>query len=652
MDEDEKEMLSEARARLANTKGKKAKRKARERQLEEARRLSMLQKRRELKAAGVDMKLTGVKKRKYIDFAREVPFQKAVPAGFYDVGEENAASRAAANRIDPKEQGLKLAELEGRHAKEEEEREKARDKKRLKTLFKANAPLVVLNISKANDPATIRKRSALALPAPQVSEGELEEIVKAGQTLMLPPEGRPGRGGSATAALVGDYGGAAAGAATGGRALPARTPLQEDIVMQEARNLRALRDMTPLVGSDAPLPELYEGTGFQGTAPRSAKAATPNVVLATPASVLGGGHGGATPLLAGHADAVFMAVPSSSSSSSAAVGRTPLRDQFGLNVPGHGHGHGNDDAFSVSDANTVAQSVASSRFDRERERAQRAQLRSQLQALPEPEFTYEIALPAVADEGDDDLLTAEQRALRGKPVDAAEAEYQRRQAQEEATRRELARRSSVVKRGLPRPATLTPAAAKALAEPCLSAARDGCTPEVALASAMVGKEMVRLIRNDEHKYPVPDPSLGADPRRRGPPPAELDVVDEDEMEAARELVEHEASAMISRCVRALPFLTPDNTSRHLTIPAPALARLSVVWVCPGARACPATPPSRPSPRSTARPGTRTGANACSSRPAATTVRTACPTGRARCCSRSPPTSRRCGRGWRGTPRRR
>lgn len=55
MDEDEKEMLSEARARLANTKGKKAKRKARERQLEESRRLSVLQKRRELKAAGIGM---------------------------------------------------------------------------------------------------------------------------------------------------------------------------------------------------------------------------------------------------------------------------------------------------------------------------------------------------------------------------------------------------------------------------------------------------------------------------------------------------------------------------------------------------------------------------------------------------------------------
>lgn len=53
MDEDELEMLSEARARLANTQGKKAKRKAREKQLEEARRLATLQKRRELRAAGI-----------------------------------------------------------------------------------------------------------------------------------------------------------------------------------------------------------------------------------------------------------------------------------------------------------------------------------------------------------------------------------------------------------------------------------------------------------------------------------------------------------------------------------------------------------------------------------------------------------------------
>jgi pre-mRNA-splicing factor CDC5/CEF1 len=78
MDEDEKEMLSEARARLANTRGKKAKRKAREKQLEEARRLASLQKRRELKAAGVDVNKRR-KRRDRIDYATEVPFEHKAP---------------------------------------------------------------------------------------------------------------------------------------------------------------------------------------------------------------------------------------------------------------------------------------------------------------------------------------------------------------------------------------------------------------------------------------------------------------------------------------------------------------------------------------------------------------------------------------------
>ena len=43
--------------------------------------------------------------------------------------------------------------------------------------------------------------------------------------------------------------------------------LEENIIMQEARNLLALRDMTPFSEkqlSAAGLPELYEGTGFGG----------------------------------------------------------------------------------------------------------------------------------------------------------------------------------------------------------------------------------------------------------------------------------------------------------------------------------------------------------------------------------------------------
>ena len=107
----------------------------------------------------------------------------------------------------------------------------------------------------------------------------------------------------------------------------------------------------------------------------------------------------------------------------------------------------------------------------------RAELKSRLQALPEPEYTYEIAVPELpGQDGDgDDDLTAAQRALRGKPLDAAELEYQRRVAKEEELQRELARRSTVVKRGLPRPAFVSDAAAKALAQPCVD--RQNCTPE-------------------------------------------------------------------------------------------------------------------------------------------------------------------------------
>ena len=140
--------------------------------------------------------------------------------------------------------------------------------------------------------------------------------------------------------------------------------------------------------------------------PRTAKIATPNVVLATP--VLGGTGGmGSTPMIMGHSDSssghggqgVLMASSSSGAGLGGfnAVGRTPLRDQFGLNqTPQHEGMHGNSDTFSVSDAASVSgQSMMSSRYERERDRLNRAELKSRLQALPEPEYTYEIAVPEV-----------------------------------------------------------------------------------------------------------------------------------------------------------------------------------------------------------------------------------------------------------------
>lgn len=94
MDEDEQEMLSEAKARLANTLGKKAKRKERERMLQENRRITLLEKRRDLKASGVrvSLELKNKKRRKEFDYNADIPHERAPPPGLYDTSAEDAAN--------------------------------------------------------------------------------------------------------------------------------------------------------------------------------------------------------------------------------------------------------------------------------------------------------------------------------------------------------------------------------------------------------------------------------------------------------------------------------------------------------------------------------------------------------------------------------
>ncbi|KAG0671549.1 Pre-mRNA-splicing factor cef1 [Maudiozyma exigua] len=91
LEDDEKEMLAEARARLLNTQGKKGTRRIRERMLEESKRIAELQKRRELKQAGV--KLSAKKqKKKYadeIDYNADIPYEQAPMPGLYDTEKED-----------------------------------------------------------------------------------------------------------------------------------------------------------------------------------------------------------------------------------------------------------------------------------------------------------------------------------------------------------------------------------------------------------------------------------------------------------------------------------------------------------------------------------------------------------------------------------
>ena len=94
--------------------GKKAGRKADEKQVEEARRLASLQKRRELRAAGIPIRQKRFKKRR-IDYNAEIPFEKRPAIGFYDTSEE------AFDPNDPDFKKLRQQDLDGKRRDDNEE---------------------------------------------------------------------------------------------------------------------------------------------------------------------------------------------------------------------------------------------------------------------------------------------------------------------------------------------------------------------------------------------------------------------------------------------------------------------------------------------------------------------------------------------------
>lgn len=171
MDEDEKEMLAEARARLANTQGKKAKRKARERLLDEARRLAALQKRRELATAGLPGVFT---KRKGMNYNNEIPFERRPGPGLHDTAEE-LASEQEAKQI-AAASGQKRTFTLTKEAIELAERKKDVQKQKART----EQGFLPAALEKKLKEQQAARRLPLNLPAPQIGDSELEQIAKLG----------------------------------------------------------------------------------------------------------------------------------------------------------------------------------------------------------------------------------------------------------------------------------------------------------------------------------------------------------------------------------------------------------------------------------------------------------------------------------------
>ncbi|XP_037079900.1 cell division cycle 5-like protein isoform X2 [Pollicipes pollicipes] len=444
MDEDELEMLSEARARLANTQGKKAKRKAREKQLEEARRLASLQKRRELYAAGIELVPRIKKKKRGIDYNAEIPFEKRPAVGFYDAAEDEYDPLA------PNFRRLRQQHLDGEQRSEKEERERRKDKDKVKKRKENDIPSALLQ---NQEPA--KKRSKLVLPSPQISDVELEQVVKVGKASEavreLTEEGEE----RATDALLSDY---SATPATG-QLRTARTPMaQTDRVLQEAQNIMALTHTdTPLKGGlNAPLVD----SDFGGITPAKPDIATPNTMLTTPYrtprdnpgqtpggfSTPGASRAGRTPLA------------------------TPLRDKLAINA---------EDALEA-DAGGKQQQLQI-----------KEQLRFSLSSLPAPRNDFEIVVP------DDEPAPEEAAAGPAELVpDQADVEARRDEAERERRERELRARSQALQRHLPRPTEVNASVLRpANVEPPLS--------DLQKAEELIKREMIVMKRYDGLHNPLP-----------------------------------------------------------------------------------------------------------------------------------------------------
>ncbi|RSL86020.1 Pre-mRNA-splicing factor cef-1 [Fusarium floridanum] len=450
LDADEKEMLSEARARLANTQGKKAKRKARERQQEESRRLAALQKRRELKTAGINIKVT-TRKKGEMDYNVDIPFERKALSGFYDTSEEMAMNEAQRAAFDPRKQQL-ANKRKGDDDDDKDRKRRKNDKDGGSESYKA--ALKAGQLQKIREAEQSSKRRTLVLPSPQVSEGELEDIVKMGKMGEAANLRARESENDATRGLVNTY-------STLNSNAPIRTPKapeQEDHIANEIRNIRALNETKSalLGGENTPLHEGASSTGFDGITPRKQTISTPNP-LATP---LRGPDGvGATPRR---------------------PGQTPLRtprDTLALNQ---------DDGMSMTSATP--------RDIRMREVALRSQLKSGLASLPKPKDTeWEFDIPDEEKEAMQvDEMTEE---------DAAERDRRERERREAEEALEFRRRTQVMQKNLPRPVRVnfTDLVKKA----------SHITNE---AQSLIAKESAMLMANDAMRYPLPGGQVNGAPR--------------------------------------------------------------------------------------------------------------------------------------------
>jgi pre-mRNA-splicing factor CDC5/CEF1 len=237
------------------------------------------------------------------------------------------------------------------------------------------------------------------------------------------------------------------------------------------------------------------GSGFEGATPRVNIAATPNPL--------------ATPLRSHASDISATPLSSVSGRPGATPLRTPMRDSLSIN----------DGISNVGDT---------PRQERLRLHELKSQLKQGFIGLPQPKNEFELVLPEDDEvEGDDEVS----QAMRIE--DATEREAKLKAIRDLEEQKALARRTQVVKRGLPRPVDFD--ATNFLRHLDLAKDEPALVDDPARSEAerLVAIEMVRLLEHDAIAYPV------AGGRRAGGGASTLAFIDDERLAEARAAVHAE-----------------------------------------------------------------------------------------------------------------
>lgn len=347
----------------------------------------------------------------------------------------------------------------------------------------------------------IKKRSKLVLPAPQISDAELDQVVKIGKmNVNVLAELDNGDEVSASQQLLSDY------SITSNSALDdLRTPRQStysrEALMAEAKNLIALTNTeTPLKGGEnAPIVEVEGFTSSNLATPgykTNKVAATPNLVLSTPF-------------------------------------RTPAsRNQNIKATPA-----GNFTPASVRDNLSInpEESLALQILDQKKLiKENRSRIRQVLSELPEPKREYE--LNEIEDDEEEQSRREDQTVME---LDQADVDSNLQKGIEDDLEYIKRKQTLAVQRQLPRPQEIVD---NLILQP---ATANQELNELQKSDLLIKQEILNLLKFDLYKNPTDEQLIIRSKKRTELKPVELDKLSEKDINKAKELLEEEVKQLKS-----------------------------------------------------------------------------------------------------------